>query len=163
MGRGSLAGGSVTGARGRLREWETSWRLTHCSASCLRLEYGFFTSGMASMPAACRHASPSFRTLIPLKPEAKTSALFLKLLPATYHENGKIANTSGKGFSQIPSQRVGRSPGMAEKLFRVSQPKAPQCTTYAQLQRPRAHAGGGVGTRTESSSSAPSPLKTSPE
>lgn len=112
------------GAGGRFREQKTSWYFTHCSASSLWLEYGFSASTVASMPAACRHASPSFWTLIPLKPEANTSALFLKLLPATYHESRKIANTSGKEFSQIHSQRDGRSPGLAEGLFRASQPQS---------------------------------------
>lgn len=48
----------------------------------------------------------------------------LSLLPVTYHENRKIANTSGKEFSQIHSQRVGRRPGLAERLFRASQPQS---------------------------------------
>lgn len=138
--RGSLAGGSVMGPGGRLREWETSWRLTHCSVSCLWLEYGF-----SAMPATCRHASPPFWTLIPLKPEAKTSALFLKLLPVTCHENRKIANTSGKEFSQIHSQRVGRSPGLAERLFRVSQPQSSTMCHLCSASEAKGTCGGGGG------------------
>lgn len=138
------------GAGGRFREQKTSWYFMHCSASSLWLEYGFSASTVASMPAACRHASPSFWTLIPLKPEANTSALFLKFLPATYHENRKIANTSGKEFSQIHSQRVGRSPGLAEGLFRASQP--PQSFIVRHLvpdSEAKGTCGGGGHGRTE--------------